>query len=224
MPALALETEAYIRPSPTSGTLGGVTRVTRESMLLCEAAGYDVILVETVGVGQSETVVADMVDCYLVLMLPGAGDELQGIKKGVLELADIIAVNKADGAQQQAAAHARTAYQRALSILQASGSWKPRAITLSALEGNGLDELWELVREHRWQLIESGEFEARRENQRVRWLWSTVEHQLMSRLTGNPAIKALVQEMEQAVRDQSLTIPQAAMQLLKSLNASTNCN
>lgn len=214
MPELSLEGDAYIRPSPTSGTLGGVTRVTRESMLLCEAAGFDVILVETVGVGQSETVVAEMVDCYLVLMLPGAGDELQGIKKGVLELADIIAVNKADGAQLKAADQARASYQRALSILQAATSWKPKAITVSALSGGGLDALWELVRQHRWQLIESGEFESRRENQRVRWLWSTVEHQLMASLTGDSAVKSLVHDMETAVRLQELTIPQAANQLL----------
>ncbi|MEE9322892.1 MAG: methylmalonyl Co-A mutase-associated GTPase MeaB [Granulosicoccus sp.] len=216
MAQLSLQEAAYIRPSPTSGHLGGVTRMTRESLLLCEAAGFDVILVETVGVGQSETVVADMVDCYLLLMLPGAGDELQGIKKGVLELADIIAVNKADGKVQRDAEQAKAAYQRALSILQPGGSWKPKAMSCSALTGEGLDKLWDTVRQHRRQLIDSGELVEKRETQRVRWLWSTIEQQLLARITQQTALRPLLADMERAVRDQTLTVPQAADKVLEA--------
>lgn len=216
MGKLALSDASYIRPSPTGGHLGGVTRVTRESVLLCEAAGFDVILVETVGVGQSETVVADMVDCYLVLMLPGAGDELQGIKKGVLELADIIAVNKADGSSQIDAKQAKAAYQRALSILQPSGSWKPTALTCSALTGDGLDELWETVRAHRRLLIDSGELVALRESQRVRWLWSMVDQAVLDSFHRSEALTPLVASVESDVRSQKITVAQAAELLLNA--------
>jgi len=209
MASLSLNDAAYIRPSPTSG-------VTRESILLCEAAGFDVILVETVGVGQSETVVSEMVDCYLVLMLPGAGDELQGIKKGVLELADIIAVNKADGASINEAKHAKAAYQRALSILQPTGSWTPVAMTCSAQSHEGLDEIWENVRSHRRQLIDTGELVEKREQQRVAWMWSMVEHQMLSSLKDRNDLKSLLNDTEEAVRAQRMTPPQAANALLEA--------
>lgn len=216
MEKLSLRDEAFIRPSPTGGHLGGVTRMTRESMLLCEAAGFDVILVETVGVGQSETVVADMVDCYLVLMLPGAGDELQGIKKGVLELADIIAVNKADGTTLSDARLARAAYQRALSILQPSTSWKPLALTCSSVSGDGLDELWQQVRHHRRQMIDTGELVERREQQRIGWMWAMVDQRVLSSLRGNPDLQALIRTTELALRQQKLTPLQAANALLEA--------
>ena len=217
MNALSLRDEAFIRPSPTSGHLGGVTRMTRESILLCEAAGFDVVLVETVGVGQSETVVADMVDCYLVLMLPGAGDELQGIKKGVLELADLIAVNKADGATARDALAARAAYERALAILRPSAGddWKPRALTCSATSGAGLDELWECVRTHRRQSIENGEHVARRERQRLRWFRASVERRLLASLHANETLRARFADAEEAVRRQTLTVPQAVERVLE---------
>jgi len=214
MAELSMNDAAYIRPSPTGGHLGGVTRVTRESLLLCEAAGYDVILVETVGVGQSETVVADMVDCYLVLMLPGAGDELQGIKKGVLELADIIAVNKADGATLNDAKQAKASYQRALSIVQPSGSWQPKAVTCSATSGEGLEDLWELVRQHRRQLIDTGELEALREHQRIGWMWSIADERVLASMHDNPQLQALIEQTEHAVKTQQLTVLQAANALL----------
>ncbi|MBX2885695.1 MAG: methylmalonyl Co-A mutase-associated GTPase MeaB [Granulosicoccus sp.] len=214
MTVLSMQEAAYVRPSPTGGQLGGVTRVTRESLLLCEAAGFDVIIVETVGVGQSETVVAEMVDCYLVLMLPGAGDELQGIKKGVLELADIIAVNKADGAMMNEARQALAAYRRALAIVQPSSSWRPKALSVSALSGEGLDELWELVRSHRRQLIDTGELVALREQQNVSWMWSILDQLIRSSLHEQPELKNLIQTKEQAVRDQQLTAMQAASELL----------
>ncbi len=214
MAELSMHDDAYIRPSPTGGHLGGVTRVTRESLLLCEASGFDVILVETVGVGQSETVVSEMVDCYLVLMLPGAGDELQGIKKGVLELADIIAVNKADGNTVKDAQHAKAAYQRALSILQPSGSWRPKAMTCSAVTGNGLDELWQQVRDHRRQLIDTGELVALREQQRISWMWSIVDQLVRSSLHDQPELQALIAQTEDSVRSQQVTSLQAANALL----------
>lgn len=221
MQHLSLNENAYIRPSPTGGHLGGVSRVTRESLLLCEAAGFDVILVETVGVGQSETVVSEMVDCYLVLMLPGAGDELQGIKKGVLELADIIAVNKADGNTLTDAQHAKAAYQRALSILQHQSSWKPLALTCSAVSGEGLDDLWQQVRNHRRQMIDTGELVARREQQRITWMWSMIEQQVLSSVKNNPDLEPLLARLETKVRKQSLTAPQAANELLVAWAQST---
>lgn len=221
MQNLSLNENAYIRPSPTGGHLGGVSRVTRESILLCEAAGFDVILVETVGVGQSETVVSEMVDCYLVLMLPGAGDELQGIKKGVLELADIIAVNKADGNASIDAQHAKAAYQRALSILQHQSSWKPLALTCSAITGEGMDELWQQVRNHRRQMIDTGELVARREQQRVAWMWSMVEQQILVSVRNNDELTPLLASLEVQVRQQTLTAPQAAIELLAAWAQST---
>ncbi|MFK7890646.1 MAG: methylmalonyl Co-A mutase-associated GTPase MeaB [Granulosicoccus sp.] len=216
MTSLSMRDEAYIRPSPTGGHLGGVTRVTRESLLLCEAAGYDVVLVETVGVGQSETMVADMVDCYLVLMLPGAGDELQGIKKGVLEMADIIAVNKADGAAGSAALQARAAYQRALSIVQPARSWQPKALTCSALNGDGLDDLWQLVRLHRRQLIDTGEFVSMRDQQNISWMWSILDNLIMTSLRQKAELQSLIQEKEAAVCQHKLTAMQAASELFDS--------
>lgn len=222
MNELSLRDEAFIRPSPTSGHLGGVTRMTRESILLCEAAGFDVVLVETVGVGQSETVVADMVDCYLVLMLPGAGDELQGIKKGVLELADLIAVNKADGPTRKDAELARAAYARALAILQPAEGWRARALTCSATTGDGLDELWECVRTHRREAIDSGEHVARRERQRVRWLWSTVEQRLMDFLHGSDTLRATAADVEEAVRRQTMTVSQASDTLFEAWRVETS--
>jgi len=220
MNALSLRDEAFIRPSPTGGHLGGVTRMTRESILLCEAAGHDVVLVETVGVGQSETVVVDMVDCYLVLMLPGAGDDLQGIKKGVLEHADLIAVNKADGDTLASAWQARVAYERALSIVGHSSDWTPRAVTCSATTGDGLDELWALVRAHRRQAIESGEHVRRRERQRVRWLWSSVEQRLLESFRESDGMAARVAASEEAVRRRTKTVSRAAEELIDAWHRS----
>ncbi len=216
MAKLSMQAAAYIRPSPTGGHLGGVTRVTRESLLLCEAAGFDVVLIETVGVGQSETQVSAMVDCFLVLMLPAAGDELQGIKKGVLELADIIAVNKADGDLQQAARQAAAAYTRALSILQPVGSWKPRVQTCSAVSGIGLEELWQLVLAHRQQSTDNGELAKKREQQQVQWLWSMVEQKVLANLRQSTGMSTLIESLERAVREGRQTVPQACEQLLQT--------
>ena len=217
MTTLANDPSAFVRPSPTSGELGGVTRMTRETMLICEAAGYDVVLVETVGVGQSETVVADMVDFFLVLMLPGAGDELQGIKKGILELADMIAVNKADGANANAAEAAAREYEIALHLTApASPLWSPPVLTCAGLTGAGVNELWEKVEEHRSILSEAGELEGRREQQNVRWMWSMLDDRLNDGLRSHPSVRTLLPELEAQVRAGTTPPVSAVEQLLEA--------
>jgi LAO/AO transport system kinase len=200
MPRLAGDDRAFIRPSPSSGTLGGVAAKTRETMLLCEAAGYDVVMVETVGIGQSETAVADMTDFFLVVMLPGAGDELQGLKKGIVELADLIAVNKADGDNIQRAKLAAAEYRAALNILvPRSPTWSPPVLTYSALTGNGIAELWASVLAHKTKMTDSGELAARRREQQVKWMWSMLEERLNARLRGDPAVRTKLKQAEAAV-------------------------
>jgi LAO/AO transport system kinase len=183
MARLASNPDAFVRPSPSSGTLGGVAAKTRESMLICEAAGYDVVLVETIGTGQSETMVADMTDFFLVLMLPGAGDELQGLKKGVVEIADMIAINKADGDNVARAKAAAAEYRAALHILSPrSPGWSPPVVTYSALTGAGIAELWATILDHRERMTASGELEARRRQQQVKWMWAMLENRVLARL------------------------------------------
>ncbi len=211
MARLAADPNAFIRPSPAAGTLGGVAAKTRETMLICEAAGFDVILVETVGIGQSETAVADMTDFFLVLMLPGAGDELQGIKKGVVELADMIAVNKADGDNIRRAKAAAGEYRAALHILTPrSPTWAPPTITYSALTGDGIAQLWEQVLAHRQQLMTSGEFAARRREQQVKWMWAMLEDRFHLRLKSDAKLKARLPAIEKSVADGTLS-PALAM-------------
>ena len=206
MPRLAADAHAFIRPSPASGTLGGVAAKTRETMLVCEAAGYDVVIVETVGIGQSETAVADMTDFFLVLMLPGAGDELQGLKKGIVELADMVAVNKADGDNIQRAKQAAAEYRAALNILTPqSASWSPPVVTYSALTGNGIAELWKQVLAHKDKMTASGELAQRRREQQVKWMWTMLEERLMSRLRTDPAVRAKLKQAEAAVAAGKLT-------------------
>ena len=215
MPRLAVDPGAFIRPSPSSGTLGGVTRRTRETIVVVEAAGYDVVLVETVGVGQSETLVAEMVDFFLVLMLAGAGDELQGIKRGVLELADMIAVNKADGDNQPRALAARAQYQAALRLMHpASPSWTPPVVTCSGLHNIGLDTVWDQVERHRVVLAESGELTEKRRHQQLRWMWSMVEAQLVAAFHATPAVSSLVDQLEADVLAGTMTPTAAARRLL----------
>jgi LAO/AO transport system kinase len=197
MAHLANDDNAFIRPSPSSGTLGGVAAKTRETMLLCEAAGYDVVLVETVGVGQSEIAVADMTDFFLVLALPGAGDELQALKKGVVELADMIAVNKADGDNLARARLAAAEYGAALHILAPhSPNWSPPVITFSALKGDGIDTLWSHVLDHRRRLTASGELAARRGGQQVKWMWTMLEGRLFAPLRSDRTLKAALPRIE----------------------------
>jgi len=214
MARLAASDSAYIRPSPSSGTLGGVAAKTREAMLLCEAAGFDVILVETVGIGQSETAVSDMTDFFLALMLPGAGDELQGIKKGLVELADMIAINKADGDNIKRANLAAADYRSALHILQPrSEHWQPPVVTYSALTGAGIAELWQKIVDHRNAMTASGDFAARRRQQQVKWMWSMLEQRVLARLRADASTRARVKKTEAEVAAGHLTPALGAEQI-----------
>jgi LAO/AO transport system kinase len=215
MVKLSQDPLAFIRPSPSSGSLGGVGRKTRETMLLCEAAGFDTVLVETVGVGQSETMVADMVDFYLVLMLAGAGDELQGIKRGILELADLIAVNKADGSNEKSAERARREYASALELMHSrTDGWKVPAVKVSSLTGSGLEALWSHVERHRAQTEASGAFDRLRKDQLLRWMWQMVESELFDTLKNHPQVRAQVPELQRQVHDGELTATLAAQRIL----------
>ena len=219
MAHLSASDSAYIRPSPTSGTLGGVAAKTREAMLLCEAAGFDVVLVETVGIGQSETAVCDMTDFFLALMLPGAGDELQGIKKGLVELADLIAINKADGDNITRANLAAAEYRGALRILSPrSEHWHPPVMTYSALTGVGINALWQNILDHRASMNTSGEFASRRREQQVKWMWSILEQRMMARLRADPAIRAQVKKTESEVAEGRITPALAAEQIALMLS------
>ena len=220
MARLAADPNAFIRPSPAAGTLGGVASKTRETMLLAEAAGFDVVLVETVGIGQSEITVADMTDFFLVLMLPGAGDELQGLKKGVVELAEMIAVNKADGDNVSRANAAAAEYRAALHILSPrSENWAPPVITYSALTGAGIADLWRHVLAHRAALEKSGEFDQRRREQQVKWMWTMIEERLIGRLKSDPAVKARLPALEAAVAEGRLSPAVAAEEIAQALGA-----
>jgi LAO/AO transport system kinase len=217
MADLSADSNAFIRPSPSSCTLGGVTRTTRETMLVCEAAGYDTILVETVGAGQSETKVADMVDFFLVLMLPGSGDELQGIKKGVLELADMIAINKADSGSEMRAKQAAHDYCNAMHIITPSNAtWHPPVVTCSGLKNIGLDALWQKVVEHRLKLLATGELQERRRRQQIQWMWSMIEDRLMTELRNHSKVLSILSSIEDAVGDGSLTAAMGVDQILKA--------
>jgi LAO/AO transport system kinase len=218
MARLSASDDAYIRPSPASGTLGGVAAKTREAMLLCEAAGFDVVLVETVGIGQSETAVCDMTDFFLALMLPGAGDELQGIKKGLVELADMIAVNKADGDNIKRANLAAGEYRSALHILSPrSQHWHPPVVTYSALTGAGIDTIWQNILDHRTAMNASGEFEARRRDQQVKWMWSMFEQLTMARLRADASVRAKVKRIETEVAAGRISPALAAQQIEEML-------
>ncbi|GAA0346300.1 methylmalonyl Co-A mutase-associated GTPase MeaB [Bacillus carboniphilus] len=214
MEELSKHPNAFIRPSPSGGTLGGVHRKTRESILLCEAAGYDIIFVETVGVGQSEVIVRELVDFFLLLVITGAGDDLQGMKKGIMELADAIVVNKADGENEKNALLARREYNQILSLVQpATKGWRTRAYTLSALYKKGLKEIWEVIINFSKQTKESQVFYERRKLQTRQWLNQSIRDELENRFYGNPEIKVLVQKYMQDVTEGTLTVTQAVMNL-----------
>jgi LAO/AO transport system kinase len=216
MDLLTREENAFIRPSPTGGMLGGVARKTRESILVCEAAGYDVILVETVGTGQSEITVRSMVDFFLLLLVPGAGDELQGIKKGVVEIADAILINKADGENKIRAEAARAEYNRALHYLTpATESWQPRAYTGSALDGTGIDKIWAVIEAFREKMVAAGTWQTRREAQLQAWLHTVIREQLTRDFYAQPAVQDALPELETAVRHSTLPPTAAALQLLQ---------
>ncbi len=218
MAQLASDPNAFVRPSPSSGTLGGVAAKTRETMLVCEAAGYDVVMVETVGIGQSETAVADMTDFFLVLMLSGAGDELQGLKKGIVELADMIAVNKADGDNVARAKLAAAEYRAALNILTPqSATWPPPVVTYSALSNNGVAELWARVLEHKEKMTASGELTVRRREQQVKWMWAMLEERLTARLRNDASVRTKLRQAEASVAAGKLAPTLAVEEIAKLL-------
>jgi len=221
MEELSRSPDAFIRPSPTGGTLGGVARRTREAIVLCEAAGFDVIIVETVGVGQSETTVADMVDLFCLLLSPAAGDELQGIKKGIVELAELIVVNKADGPLLPTAQRTVADYRAALRLIRPlSASWQPEVIAASAREGNGLDEVWQAIKRHQEVLTASGEKQARRGEQAQAALWADLGDRLLQSLRHKPEIARRIPDIEAQVRSGAL-MPMTGARLLLELFAST---
>ncbi|MFE6782559.1 methylmalonyl Co-A mutase-associated GTPase MeaB [Streptomyces sp. NPDC057680] len=215
MERLAVDPAAFVRPSPSAGTLGGVAKATRESMVVMEAAGYDVVLVETVGVGQSETAVANMVDSFLLLTLARTGDQLQGIKKGVLELADVVTVNKADGPHERDARTAARELAGALRLMHGADSfWTPPVLSCSARESAGLDEVWGRLEQHRALLDSTGRLTAKRHDQQVDWTWTMVQDELLRRLHADPAVQDLAPALEQRVRAGELTATLAAERIL----------
>jgi LAO/AO transport system kinase len=226
MERLASSDDAFIRPSPTGGSLGGVARKTRESILVCEAAGFDVVLVETVGVGQSEIAVAEMVDFFLLLKLAGAGDELQGIKRGILELADLISINKADGRNVEAAERARAAFEDALAILRPEDEdgWRPRVVTSSGHTGAGLDEIWQIIGEHHEQLTANGGLERCRKRQLLGWMWSLVDEALRSAIREHPRVAKSLETLEENVLEGRTTPTAAADQILEAFGVDSTVN
>ena len=223
MSRLAQEPRAFIRPSPTSGTLGGVTRKTRETMALCEAAGFDVIVVETVGVGQSEVAVADMVDFFLVLLLAGGGDDLQGIKKGIIEIADMIAINKADGDNIVRADRAAAEYRAALQILTPqSATWSPPVITISGRDNAGLDKLWDKITDHRQRMTATGELALRRQRQAVAWMHDMLSDRVMASLKSNPRVARRLPELEAEVREGRLVPTLAVEEILETIGIASH--
>jgi LAO/AO transport system kinase len=217
MEELSREEKAFIRPSPSGGTLGGVARRTREALLVCEAAGFDVIVVETVGVGQSETAVADMVDMFLLLLVPGGGDELQGIKKGIVEMADAIVVNKADGDLAAAAQRAARDYQNALHLLRPSSQhWSPPVLLCSALSNKGIDEVWTTVERYHDVLGRAGEIATKRTSQARAWMWDEIQENLMMRFRLHPEVVGQLADMEARVAAETVTPTMAAHTLLNA--------
>lgn len=222
MEELSRMPEAFIRPSPAGRTLGGVARRTREAMLVCEAAGFDVVIVETVGVGQSETAVADMADMFLLLLQPGSGDELQGFKRGIMELADLVVVNKADGELAKAAERAAADYRGALQFLRpASKSWRPEVLKCSALTGTGVPEVWEAVGRYRAALEEAGELAEKRAEQALDWMWAELGESLLASLRAHPGVAKQLPDMEDQVRAGRLAPTQAAERLLAEFREPT---
>lgn len=215
MEELSRSPDAFIRPSPAGATLGGVARRTREAMLLCEAAGFDVVLVETVGVGQSETAVADMVDMFLLLLVPGGGDELQGIKKGIVELADLLVVNKADGDLKAAAGRAAAEYQHALHLLTPTSlHWSPEVLQCSALTRSGIAPVWETILRFRETVSAAGAFELRRAEQAKAWMWSEISDTLLADFRENDAVREAVAQLESDVANGRSAPAQAARTLI----------
>jgi LAO/AO transport system kinase len=223
MQELSMHEDAYIRPSPSGGVLGGVARKTREAMLLCEAAGFDVIIVESVGVGQSEAELAELVDCLCLLLVPGAGDELQGIKRGIVEMADLIVVNKADGDRIPLAKRARGDYRHALRMLPPSTEgWETPVLIASATERTGLAEIWETIEAHRTLLEETGLLEERRLHQQQRWLSSMIEEAVLNAFQRKEGVDQAIAEAERLVAEEEITVPQATQNVIKAAGLGDN--
>jgi LAO/AO transport system kinase len=219
MERLAVDPAAFVRPSPTAGTLGGVAKATRETIVVMEAAGYDVVLVETVGVGQSETAVANMVDSFLLLTLARTGDQLQGIKKGVLELADVITVNKADGPHERDARSAARELAGALRLMRpVDTAWTPPVLSCSAREGSGLDTVWDALEQHREILGAAGRLARKRSDQQVDWTWTMVRDHLLDRLREHPGVREAAPALEREVREGTLTATLAAERIIAELD------
>ena len=217
MQKLSVEENAYIRPSPSSGVLGGVARRTREAMLLCEAAGFDVVLVESVGVGQSEAEMAELVDSLCLVMVPGAGDDLQGIKRGIMELADLIVVNKADGERVNLAKRARGDYRQALRMMPPSTpGWETPVLIASATEGTGLAEIWETLEKHRALLDESGLLAERRLRQQQKWLASMIREAVLTAFNEREGVAEAIAEAERLVAEEKITVPQATVKVIEA--------
>ena len=217
MERLTVRPEAFIRPSPSSGSLGGVAHRTREAMLLCEAAGYDVVLIETVGIGQSEVAVSSMVDFFLVLLLPSGGDELQGIKKGVIELADALVVNKADGPMETTAQRTRVDYASALDLIRGGNDeWRPRALAASAIEEKGVIDVWDTIMEHHEMTVANGSFAKRRRDQAKDWMWKLIEEGIARAFREHPGMTEAIAREEIAVAGQKTTPAVAARTLLEA--------
>ena len=219
MAKLSAADDAFIRPSPSAGTLGGVAKATRESMVVLEAAGFDVVIVETVGVGQSEVAVAQMVDCFAFLALAGAGDQLQGIKKGVLEMADVISINKADGANLRPAKRAARDLATAMKMVRAKDAiWTPPVLTMSALENDGIEKFWSAIEEHRDAMTEAGLFAQNRSDQQVKWMWSMVHETLLQRLAGDEAVRETQKLVESQLRDGQITPTLGAERIIEAFD------
>ena len=217
---LSVEANAFIRPSPSAGSLGGVARKTRETIVLCEAAGFDTIIVETVGVGQSETAAHSMVDFFLLLQVTGTGDELQGIKRGIMEMADGIAINKCDGANVERAEAARVSFKNALSLFPPTESgWKPYAVTCSAIEGNGILDVWKMVEEYIMFARENGYLDHLRTQQAKYWMYETIDEYLRTSFYNNPTIEDLLKQYETMVNNNEMTSFAAAHKLLDTYNS-----
>jgi LAO/AO transport system kinase len=217
MQELSMNPDAFIRPSPSGGVLGGVARKTREAMLLCEAAGFDVVIVESVGVGQSEAELAELVDCLCLLLVPGAGDELQGIKRGIMELADLIVVNKADGDRVPLAKRARGDYRHALRMLPPSTpGWDTPVLIASAAEGTGLADVWQAIEDHRALLEETGLLEERRLRQQQRWLHSMIEEAVLAAFHSRPGVAEAIASAETDVAEEKATVPQATQNVIRA--------
>ncbi|HET8668213.1 MAG TPA: methylmalonyl Co-A mutase-associated GTPase MeaB [Terriglobales bacterium] len=216
MEKLANDEDAFIRPSPSGGSLGGIARRTRETMLLCEAAGFRNVLIETVGVGQSETAVAGMVDFFLLLMLAGAGDELQGMKRGIMEMSDLIAINKADGSNRQKAQAARREYESALHLFPPSETgWSPKVVTCSAVKNEGIAGIWTTVLDHRRHMRERGLLEQRRQDQARQWMHEVIEQELQTKFLNDPAVKSTLETFERSVAEGRISSFRAAKVLLE---------